>query len=354
MDNHSKGPIALVVNEISRFIFNDIAQTGWVVQDYSHYTTNLDKLMSLLVGKKHSAYLIDLATLQFSPEDVSDQLIYLQQTTEAPVIIFASGYRTDNSLIESLMLNGFEQFILSDELTKMREQLTDCLQGAKNAIELAEQERNEREYIENHINPLHKEIAFVGTVAGVGTTTQAIQVAMYLKSIGWSVCYFDCSTGRKMEKLPVCFQLPYMDKDNGYYQYQELDIYTNPLLITPNTRMAYDITIYDYGVLSGENMSSFLKKGVKVCVAGMKPWQLGSLRWATGLFRKEKVLYSFPLISIKERQLVATELSDLGTALYPATESEMFCVVKKNRKLYQELMKPLGIAEKRKKGALKT
>ncbi|MFV0412759.1 MAG: hypothetical protein ACK5L3_05735, partial [Oscillospiraceae bacterium] len=111
----------------------------------------IPKLQSALQGKAYRSYIVDIAALPGEPYEVVQMLTVLRDAAEGPVILVASGDATDHPLVEELMANGFEQWVVSDALTTMYTEMESCLAGARNAIELAEQERLARQQIEQNV-----------------------------------------------------------------------------------------------------------------------------------------------------------------------------------------------------------
>lgn len=336
--------MAIVTSKLSFFVFQQVTKGSWRFHDFSNQV-QLKKIFSALQAKLYQAYLIDIDVLDGSDAAIAEQLIQLKTATGAPIIIFASGYDMDTPLLETLRINGFDQFVTSDALSTMYEQLAACLEGTRNAVALAECHRREQAELEKTVAPGHRTIGFIGTIDSAGTTTQAMQYAKYLQQQNYTVCYIEAGLKNHVEKIPSIYEVDFLDKENGYLRYKGLDIYYKPLLVTPNMRLAYDVCVFDFGVLSAGNLSSFLSCTARVCVAGSHPWQIGYLRWALGLLGdREDVALLFPFASKEDKTRLQTDVTNKRISIfYPALEPAMFTLVKANKKLYLHLSEKIRL-----------
>lgn len=331
---------AIVTTKLSKFVFDMVSKGQWPASDLTGLAATPRKLFSALQTQKYHSYLIDLNALTGDAEDVAESIIQLREATGAPIIIFASGYAHDNPLVETLQNAGLAQWVLSKDLTTMYEQLAECWEGSENAIVLAEQARLEKEHLEQNVAPGHRTIGFIGSSPGTGTTTQAMQFAMYLQSCGHTACYIEAGAQHHVEKIPsftASTDLKHLDKEKGYLQYKGLDMYYKPVLVTPNMRLAYDVCVYDYGVLSADNISSFLSNTALACVAGSKPWEYGILRWVFNMLNKAKVMYLFPFVDKRERPNLLQKIDNRDNVTFPAFAPDPFTAPPANKKIYQEL-----------------
>lgn len=339
-----RASMAVVATKLSRYVFEEVTQGSVPFQEIL-VSGNLQKLWSVLKAKVYHSYLIDLAALPDDAGAIADGLVELKEATGVPLILFASGYRHDNPLVEALQSQGFSQWVMSDELAAMFVQLRECLDGAQNAVSLAEAARRERQRLEETVGPGHRNIGFAGSSPGTGTTTQALQYAMFLLGRGHRVCYIEANNQGHIEKMPSYYNVPFLDKEQGYLQYAGLDMYYKPVLVTPNMRIAYDVCVYDYGALKPETLPQFLSCTARVCVGGSKPWEYGLLRWAISMLEKEQAVYLFPFIDKAEQSHLLGKVSTAGEVLFPEAAANMFQSVPKNKVVYTRLGEKLCLTK---------
>lgn len=138
-----------------------------------------------------------------------------------------------------------------------------------------------------------KTVSVAGTQNRIGTTTQALQMCLYLNFLGYKVCYIEYN---KTELLQCLKKILYDDiKDNGnYITYKGIDMYYS-LSREEECYFTYDYVVYDYGNISDKMEEKFLLNDVCILVAGTKPQEILSLLLVIDHYNNKniKVLLSF-------------------------------------------------------------
>lgn len=152
--------------------------------------------------------------------------------------------------------------------------------------------REELEKVENVVSKSLEKvkntrtIGVAGTCRRIGTSTQAIQIAKYLKYKGYRACIIEmnslmypntrswingeASELSYFEKIRTFLELKTVDKPFGYIQVEGVDIYYKPEKLKEICEKGYDFQIFDYGVYSGNafNKAAFLKDDTQIFVGG--------------------------------------------------------------------------------------
>lgn len=340
-----------IFTELSAFVFEEVTSGKEKTEPISLSVKSLDKLLVNCIADKYTSYCIDLAALDEEPESIFHFLTKLQDAKNVPIIIFASGYSMDNPLLEELRRYGFDSWVTASALSDMRIELSEALQGANTAVAIAQKEQQEQLQINDTVAPEHRMISFCGTVSCSGTTTQAIQYARFLQHTGVNACYIEASGNNHIQKITTLEKITHADRDLGYLEYKGLDMYYKPMKITPSIRMAYDVCVYDYGVLCAENMPAFLTGLAKVCVANFSPWNVGRLRWTSDVLTKEKVCFLFPYSqSMEKEQIEKILVNNNHTIKFPTFNNTLRePILKKNKELYTFLNEKLLLTTPKKK-----
>lgn len=115
-------------------------------------------------------------------------------------------------------------------------------------------------------------IAVVGSQKRIGTTTQALQVAMYLQMLGYSSAYVEMNTNGYIELLTKLYVEVKQDRKVGKITYQGLDLYSKEQIEGLN-RSEYTFLVKDYGTWGEEGFEelSFLEQDIRICICGSKP-----------------------------------------------------------------------------------
>lgn len=156
-------------------------------------------------------------------------------------------------------------------------------------------------------------ISVIGTEHKVGTTTQALQTALYLKAIGYRVGVVE------MVKSDLLF---YADEENRkeHFQVSGLDIFDSPDNL-PKIRQDYDYLILDCGTTKDSDLSSVALQGYTVIiVCGSKYYEIEAVN---------KVLeqdtrgfnYVFSHTGPTARQEILESMEDLADRTYFAEYS---------------------------------
>lgn len=116
-------------------------------------------------------------------------------------------------------------------------------------------------------------IAFAGLGPRIGTTTQAMQMALYIKAKGAKVCVMQFTAHNSLSEYITVFDNTNLI-DAEQYQIADIDIFRSGKNIA-KAKMLFDYVICDYGnYLALPDVSAFLDKDIKIIVAGAKPWEL--------------------------------------------------------------------------------
>lgn len=119
-------------------------------------------------------------------------------------------------------------------------------------------------------------VAVAGASPRIGTTTQALQLLLFLRAKDYSCAYMDMCSSGKMEQLLDIYES--CDRINGHeFTIQGQHIITNGKLLM-QARSEYDYVICDYGFYKDIlEPVSFWEKDIKILVAGTKPWESAQL-----------------------------------------------------------------------------
>lgn len=127
-----------------------------------------------------------------------------------------------------------------------------------------------------------KSIAFAGVCKHIGTTTQALQLLLYLKSKGKKVCYIEMNTNKFIYNIQKLYQGVVYDDRLFCFKYRDIKFFKKEFYYKLRQEN-FDYIIKDYGVYEGEDFEkySFLEQDIKIVVGGIK---------ANEIFLLEKVL----------------------------------------------------------------
>lgn len=226
----------------------------------------------------------------------------LMNTTSYCWLILANGYMPDSRLMRDLLALGIDrENIFLQGGTAMKARISQLLQlGTEEgsfsppSMEMMEEQvvssptilppsqvdivAGKAMAIKKPPRPATKAVtvAVAGASPRIGTTTQALQLLLYLRAKDYSCAYLDMCGSGKMEQLLDIYES--CDRINGHeFTIQGQHIITNGKLLM-QARSEYDYVICDYGFYKDIlEPVSFWEKDIKVLVAGTKPWESAQL-----------------------------------------------------------------------------
>lgn len=226
----------------------------------------------------------------------------LMNTTSYCWLILANGYMPDSRLMRDLLALGIDrENIFLQGGTAMKARISQLLQlGTEEgsfsppSMEMMEEQvvssptilppsqvdivAGKAMAIKKPPRPATKAVtvAVAGASPRIGTTTQALQLLLYLRAKDYSCAYLDMCSSGKMEQLLDIYES--CDRINGHeFTIQGQHIITNGKLLM-QARSEYDYVICDYGPYQDIlEPVSFWEKDVKILVAGTKPWESAQL-----------------------------------------------------------------------------
>ena len=224
---------------------------------------------------------------------IADTIKSIYDGNGATPILLAPTTHINSEIISAALDKGINRFInsgasMSDQKSELIRCLTGFYEGNEradiNAIKKAKEERAAR------IGEF-KTIGVMGTCHRIGTTTQAIQIAKFLKAKGYKVCYVEMNNhlypnmqlSRKERpeityvlKTKLAFDCEYEDDELGQITVEGIDMYYKEDKLSLVIEKGYDFFVYDYGIYTERdfNKASFLKDDIKLIVSGVNTVEL--------------------------------------------------------------------------------
>lgn len=262
------------------------------------------------------------------PEVIAERIEKVKKANGAEPIVLADTGNTKNVIIRACLARGIKLYInagaattsdLKDQLIK---NVTGLYAGGREDIKKIE-EQIEKEKIKANS---FKTIGIAGSQRRIGTTTQAIQMAKYIQSIGYRVALVELNDNRYenrqltrkekqqlsfFEKTRLMFEPEIDEPERGYIRYQGVDAYYKQELLTDILDAGYDFYVYDYGVYKsgGFNKTAFLRDDMQFFAVGANTAEIDfAYEIATDIsYQKASLIFSFTLEADRD------EIKDLFT-----------------------------------------
>lgn len=252
----------------------------------------IEKTINPVIESQAEIVVYDLLALSDQPRELVEIINRIQQSRGGAKIIFlAAGKGTNTPVIDSLLKAGYVNFVLDSTYGAKKTKFARCLTNyyESNADQLNQELKETELPRELHF------IAFAGTQARIGTTTQALQYAGYLADCGEKVCYVE----ENEDGFPHClFELyQYAVKEGDCITYAGIPMYEKKSM-QELLKMDYEYFILDMGSIDQEKFAGqlfFDERVQRVIVAGVKPqeWVCTKYVRSTALCKDAAYIISF-------------------------------------------------------------
>jgi len=196
---------------------------------------------------------------------------------------------------------------LTPIITPKKIQQQEPLSQPQNIIRANKEFRKFKEYIS---------VGICGTQSHIGTTHNALQIAVFLKEIGFRVCYVEAHQNAQSngQIYSIKEHLPKItiNEPKSMIQYFGLNLFYTGFEMAKVMADKYDFYVFDLGVLSQSNINQFLMRDVRIIVSGAKSWELKYLKETMFLMGVGKLAYY--LLNFSQRIEQSSILNYLGVA----------------------------------------
>lgn len=322
--------ILFVGEETRGFFVDEVAISHNQTVKYTGFVCSVRDMLQKALEEYAEYIIINAGDPAFPSDDISEIVSRIRDTAgKSTIIVMAQGYSEHSNLVTKCRNAGIQYFLLSSLLSRIKEELNAILNGKNIEPQSAEKESVssatvERASVPNSSFPATaivqqsvKTIAIGGCINRIGTTTQCLQVAKYLQSIGKRVCYIEFNNSKYLSYL----ENNYLDRTyrDGMLLYANLPLIKKEQIENVLKNNKYDYYIYDYGVVSNLEervRASFLEKKKKIIVCGNSPSELEALGEIMDDFLYSDVDYIFSFISDSEKSDVQEMMSDKASRVY--------------------------------------
>lgn len=342
--------IALIGSTDSKFILSEVCKE---YEDLSNRVTTIQTLPEELLRSDYECYVIDLDFFVEEPEEIVDTFLKLKAVSTAEWIFFARGYSKDSKVIKELRHHGFGKYVIAETIGDMERQLADCLSGKDNVEELDKLEQiwisssNQEEETEHSVSSkAYQTIGICGTQTRIGTTTQAIQLVKYFQYTGIKACYIEVNNSNHIQSIPTLYDVEEHSRKLGKIRFENTDFFYDLSQISEVLSMNYDRYVYDFGILSEQNIYPYLEKDLKILVCGTLPWEMDSTNKAIARLEDKEIQYifNFTCKSIRNdlRKFMLEKSKD---SYFSEWIPNIFSFCWANKPMYESIGKKISITE---------
>lgn len=305
--------------------------------------------------------LIDIDYVGTNTDVTLELLARLMTTTNYQWLCLANGYMPDSRLMRDLLALGIprENVFLQGGTSmkaKISQMLQDCGQNSSEPVETEvtmpvesppqtivppsqiDIVTGKAMLIKAPPRPSTKAvtIAIAGASTRIGTTTQALQLMLFLRAKDYTCAYLDMNSSGKMEQLLDVYDSVERISHHEFTIQGQHIITTGKLLM--QARSEYDYVICDYGPYKDIlEPVSFWEKDIKILVAGTKPWESVFL---PAVFSDDdgSLRYIFSFVPASDEESVRQQMAESADKTFFAPYSPDFFVYSGADVLYSALV----------------
>lgn len=322
-------------------IFVGTKDRGYFCEDVAHkqdtsceyIETNLhieNQIKEIMDYKENCEYLVfDIEQYVDEADVIIDWILKIRDAVNTKIIIYAVSYSPQSELVAGLYEKGIKNYIFSTYLSDQKEDLELCINGyfenfgyEKKGIKFGSIDEQENEE-ENTKKISVKTIGIAGSVARMGTTTQALQIVKYLAFSGYKAAYFEMNNHGYAKAVAEAYSEAKMDDVDGVVRYQSVDMYYKLDKLKEVQNKEYEYIVYDFGVYSEHdfNKVSFLEKDIQIFVVGSKPDEFNKTYDVIKNNFYNNVFYIFNFTSNTEKKDLLELMEDKSAYTFLADEA---------------------------------
>ncbi len=334
--------IIFVGSKEKGYFAEEVAKTLNAKIDYIDEDIHIKNQEDILLakGSENISFMIFDAEQYIDDFDVIADYIYkITGANDIKPIVLVNTDNPNNFLVRACLDKNIRNFVnnmtnASDKKTQLHKNLTAYYDKF---------EREDIKIIEKNTEPKHKDtgyktIGVVGSFRKTGTTTQCIQIAKFLKLLGYKACiieannnkYFNLNIEDKREQYISYFSLiklyervEYENENINLITHKGIDMFYDQDNLTNILERKYDYLIYDYGTYSEQyfNKSAFLKDDFNIFIGGNSISEIG---YISNIFEDISYINSKFIFNFTEEESQKDTI-ELSRILSPTgTERELF------------------------------
>ena len=344
--------IAFIGSTDSKFILSEVCKE---YRDLSNQMITIQTLPEQLLQSDYEFCVIDLDFLVDEPDVMTSTLLKLKEVSTIEFIFFARGYSKNSKVIKELRHCGFGKYVTAETIGDMEQQLKTCLSGKDNVEELDKLEQistttsNKGEETGFPVSSpkMYQTIGVCGTQTRIGTTTQAIQLVKYFQYARIKACYIEANNSNYIQSIPTLYDVEGHNQKLGKIRFENTDFFYDLSQISEVLSFDYAVYVYDFGILSEQNIYPYLEKDLKILVCGTLPWEMDSTNKAIGRLDDKDIQYIFNFTCKSIRSSLQQFMLDKSShTFFSELIPNMFSFCTANKPVYEAIAKKLSFVKK--------
>ncbi|GEM_PF-5581460 len=366
--------VIFVGSDLKGYYVEEVCEAEGLSMGY--ISTAMDKvsLTKAVIRSAPSIAVINLEELSFSGDDIGEIFENVRNAIGCQIIFMGSGYTENMSIIRQMKELGFNEYILSVNLSEMKNELRQCLNrktgfddrgddnfadtdyeggpsetsdayggdGSKTGKEGSETANIGRKTAnagqktgkydlgtdktgcetagikatEKKIRRSPVKIGVCGCMNRIGTTTVCIQIVKHLNLTGKKACYIQMDNSGHMELYRDYLSGRVLKKsaDPGHFRYSYVEVFCSweAFLNAENEPEEYDYIVCDYGVESYEKdrFQNILNSDISVVVGGIEPNEIEALQDVLGFMFDYEAQYVFSFVAENDRECLSEMMGE--------------------------------------------
>lgn len=324
---------------IGTFVNDDIQSLIYQINNLFHLELKEVNSKDELINNSFEFIIFQVE--KFSSVDTAINFIKKLKEISTDNILVISTDETNQRILQLEFSDILSVFLLTDDSTTIKIKLQNTFEKFKNPT-------LENPILENPIldnkEPIFKKdfhksktISVAGILKRSGATTCAIQILKYLQINNQKVCYIEMNDNKYIELFSDYYSEAV--KKDGKIFYENCELFFDKNQIENVVKSNYDFLIFDFGILSNNNLPNFLEKDVKILVTGSTPYDIKQMGTLFETLHTKDIEYIFNFVHPKDQMSVKSAMGSLGDKIYFASNTPgYFYYSSENESMHRKIL----------------
>lgn len=337
--------LIFVTGDKNAAVFDEICKEENIFVNKIKNNQDIKRLViNNMANFNHCKYFaVDLSAVRNTDGEIIEALQAYSAMYHGNLIIVAIGHSADDSLLIRLRENGFTNIITEPSTENIKAALYEQTQAppipivpppspSMPKIRTIVQEKVVIKRLKQHVT-----ISICGSQSRIGTTTQALLLAKFLRNMDAKVCYVELSKNRHISAMAKVYQMN-ENPERGFVQMEGIDMfykYDLGYIVS----CGYEFIILDWGVFDGSFTQNYITSDVKIVTAGAKAWEMQYLSAVfEGLGEMSGINFIFSFTAPDEQSYIVDMMGKFKDTTYFSEYAPAIMENGKNKEAFSRLL----------------
>ena len=311
---------------------------------------NLKSIKTSILIKSPQYLIFSVSSIENTEETIDTIYDISKSIGVKTIAIIDNQTEMDSKIVKSLLATGV--YIINGNLTEKKEKLISIFTGTYENFVNEEEILKERDLAEKQLTDkydlptikldttIQKQIAVVGSMPRIGTTTVALQIIKFIQAMGARACYIEHNTNEYIEALEK-YRETTKDPQTGSVIYKDVALYKDATPFAKGDSQNYDYIIHDYGnvITNKVDKTSVGEKDIIVGVSGIKPDEIEHYEGIYKSFKDYNFYVVFNFVPENEKLDVLEQQDEMReNTIFTGFSPDMFILSPENVDIFSDML----------------